>query len=241
MRERPIIFSGPMVQAILDDSKSQTRRIVKPQPEWAAEVSTTRVHGPLAFPIGSLGQQCGFPILIDGRRDGVHHIRNPYGQPGDRLWVRETYSIQSVDRYSASVSYAERQSVGKTLADTDGGVDIIPLSVEEYAQAERLKDPERWRPSIHMPRWASRITLEITEVRVQRLQDITEEDCVAEGVAPEFEVSLSEFVSKKPIEVTHYLGFKHTWAKINGLESWENNPWVWALSFRRLQNLGKTA
>jgi hypothetical protein len=185
-KERPIIFSAPMVQAILDGRKTQTRRIVKPQPDecW--------------WPIQNRTAGCSDAVFQSeaglGRRE-VHRIRCPYGSPGDRLWVRETWRPSQVE---GKAWYAA------TCGDGLHG---------------------RWRPSIHMPRWASRLTLEITGVRVERVQEISEADAYAEGIAP----WTSPEQTFSPVVRYHEL-----WDSINGPGSWASNPWVWVLSFKRI-------
>jgi hypothetical protein len=187
--ERPILFNGEMVRAILSGRKTQTRRIVKPQPpdmcEW---------------------DQASRTFVSKDARYGV--LRPcPYGTVGDRLWVRETWGLNSGNFSFLSLRYFaddERRLIpGKTLLD-----------VHDY-----------WgkRPSIHMPRWASRITLEITGVRVERLQDISEADAAAEGVT-----------LKEPELETYYSGFTSIWESINGPDSWLANPWVWVVEFRKV-------
>ena len=183
MKERPILFSAPMVRAILSGAKTQTRRIVK-------NAHMMSVDGELV-PIAAF---C------------------PYGQPGGRLWVRETFACVCTQE----MRYVEYKA-DRSLADFDG-----------------YDNPAggRWRPSIHMPRWASRITLEITDVRVERLQDISEADAVAEGarptLAPLDTVRLGAAGTAKE-------GFRQIWESINGPGSWDANPWVWAIEFKKLE------
>lgn len=185
MKERPILFSGPLVRAILDGRKSQTRRLIRSAGlgEKLAEMK------PLSLAMNS-----------------------PYGGPGDRLWVRETFA-------------------GPVLSVR--GDDFV----EDYywrASDEQPRDYKgklvRWRPSIHMPRAASRITLEVTSVRVERLQAITEEDAVAEGVdaIPVGDVPRQATWSRRQ-------DFAQLWDKINGKRAtWASNPWVFVIAFRRL-------
>lgn len=180
MKERPILFSGPMVRAILDGRKTQTRRIVKPQP-----TNDYVTFMPLSSELVGVTKHGG---PIDNR--GWLHC--PYGKTGDRLWVRETW-CPDVEPYTFRYK-------------ADGGE---PL--------------ERWRPSIHMPRWASRITLEVVSVRVERLQDISEEDALAEGIT---------LVERGTSPVDQ---FNKLWESINGPGSWEANPWVWVVSFKRIE------
>jgi len=191
MKERPILFSAPMIRAILDGSKTQTRRVVKYQPQWmghdgycycAPNVSIFRMSE-AEIPV-ELEQYC------------------PYGQPSDRLWVRESFyhftHFDKADRYDY-------------VADTNEKP--IPLGYWKYKK----------RPSIHMPRVASRITLEITGVRVQRLQEISERDAWAEGCEDHGDDGPSG-----------YAVFEKLWQSINGAESWEANPFVWIIEFKKL-------
>lgn len=204
MRERPILFSSPMVvRAILSGAKTQTRRIIKPQPQYR--------HGVL-FPQGS---STGFsPDLLAGAC--------PFGKPGDRLWVREPFACVRTQE----MRYVEYKA-DRSLSDFDG-----------------YDNPAggRWRPSIHMPRWASRILLEITGVRVERLHEISEADAQAEGVErvvagvgwrrycdPD-----SEEVGVPPCGDARR-SFRSLWKFINGDESWNANPWVWVVEFKRVQ------
>ncbi|MBF0260424.1 MAG: hypothetical protein HQL97_01130 [Magnetococcales bacterium] len=184
MKERPILFSGEMVQAILAGRKTQTRRVVKPQPE------ERKITEP--------GHE-GVSLHLPGQsayKDGVHEkwIRRgeywdcPYGKPGDRLWVRETFCID------------DRPFRGGVLYRAD------------FASPEIISP---WKPSIHMPRWASRLLLEITRVRVERVREISDVDAIAEGV-----------ISKE--------AFMPLWDSINAVRGHgvETNPWVWVIDFK---------
>jgi len=191
MKERPILFSGPMVRAILDGSKTQTRRIAKEFNEMPNLDGILR-----RFPNIDVPVQKGCP----------------YGTPGDRLWVRETWAH-------------ERDGTG---CPDDTGV--------LYRATDPGWDDEgtglRWRPSIFMSRASSRILLEITDVRVQRLQEISEEDARAEGVTPTMPIygDCGGFEHQG-----HRDSFIRLWESINGPNSWHANPWVWAITFRRLE------
>lgn len=201
MKERPILFSAPMVRAILDGRKTMTRRVVKPH----GAVDMVRFISADNQPTGEFGW-CPYPSLI------TKHIRCPYGQPGDRLWVRETWKTHSIFDH---------------LAPRD-----VPPSKVFYAAGPQAYSPSgsRWRSSIHMPRWASRITLEVTGVRVERLQDITEADAIAEGVDPANEPSELRWQHYVP----HAVAFRRLWESINGAGSWDDNPWVWVVEFHRI-------
>lgn len=200
MKARPILFSAPMIRALLAGSKTQTRRIAKPR-------GSSR------------------PSLLDGQWSDsyVLHPENrewlmsdcPYGQPGDLLWVRETCGT--------------------------GGYFPLPWA---YRADGNEYPGERWTPAIHMPRRASRLTLRITEVRVQRLQDISEDDAQAEGVDSDSADGIFYYVpgilphSITAVEPTCREGdaprrncFANLWRHINGPDSWTANQWVWALTF----------
>jgi hypothetical protein len=157
----------------------------------------------------------GKPIFGAYSEDGEWGCKFPFGQPGDQLWVRETWGIVPIldcnsDRVAYRSDYSEACGENQLLAPA----------------------PKRWRPSIHMPRWASRITLEITAVRVERLHDISEEDAKAEGV----NVAFSETFAANGIGIgASRLKFWSLWESIYGTESRYSNPWVWAIEFRRVK------
>jgi hypothetical protein len=216
MKERPILFSGPMVRAILDGSKTQTRRIVKPQPQPFIQCTPDRHPTTRTEPY--IDAYCGEPKTLENprgmgldwhwwtadNRTGAKVARCPYGRPGDRLWVRETL-------------YRKPDAYFGWGYQTDG------TPVGGY-----LKYPKRVVPSIHMPRWASRITLEIVAVRVERLQEISEDDARAEGCRHDAVVNVR---NGKPTLLVKY---RDLWESINGPGSWDANPWVWVISFRRV-------
>ena len=195
---RPILFSGPMIRALLDGRKTQTRRVMKPQPSdgFAPEVYGT-VH---KIRDGQFVMRKGHPIDIGYgpiNWDGDEAYPCPNGKPGDLLWVRETWADLRGGGFGFQFAYA---------ASTDSRGNEIR---REYGV--------KWKPSIHMPRQASRLTLRITDVRVLRLQDISESDARAEGR------------SLTPGDPAGY--FPETWERINGPGSWDANTWVWALTF----------
>jgi hypothetical protein len=234
MKERPILFRASMVRAILEGRKTQTRRVLKRQPPAKATFAGQYIggdnHGGFHF---CQGDEKDIDTWTDADFPVVHC---PYGMRGDRLWVRETHAIMSTDSGTVSVAYRERMPVGKTLADTDAGLDVISVSDPTAWQwANAHIDCERWRPSIFMPRWASRITLEISDVRVERLQEISEEDARAEGAAPWHEAELTSTGEHCGERRAHYAGFADLWQGINGEETWKSNPWVWALTFKKVQ------
>ncbi len=195
MTDRPILFSAPMVQAILDGRKTQTRRVFKAR------------NGGV------------WPNSND--LPGMQQVLRtcPYGQPGHRLWVRETWMDLQGTGIEIVTGSRERYAYG---ADTPRG---------SYGDDQRKCYGLKWRPSIHMPRAASRITLEITSVRVERLQDISEADAQAEGVTDDG--SLVTDLDGKDRGGT-IAAYATLWEVINGVGSWDDNPWVWVLQFKHL-------
>lgn len=215
VKERPILFSAPMVRAILDGRKTQTRRIIKPQPEGI-------VDGNPYWHVG------GF------RTSGLslNPLECPYGKPGDRLWVRESFKTDIRDPlncviYTATPEYGKYRDTGELVRSSfpDG-------SLPTREESERAMLPKFWKgkPSIHMPRWASRITLDITDVRVERLQDISEEDAIAEGC----ERRECCTGSGRPIYPAVF-AFRELWESIHERGLWDANPWVWVVEFERIE------
>ncbi len=199
-KERPILFSAPMVRAILEGRKTVTRRAVKIQPRTKGD-------------IGSYGQ--GQPFI----RHPDPTKRNPecpYGRPGDRLWVREAWA-------------ADAQLDGIAPRDLSQGEPIMyPADGSVRQTGCAMISQGRGRPSIHMPRWASRILLEITAVRVERLQDISEDQAEAEGM------NFLRHIPDADETLTAAQLFECLWSSINGDESWTGNPWVWVVEFKRV-------
>lgn len=192
--EHPILFTGDMVRAILEGRKTQTRRVIKIQPEENCLTPWLDDDGTLMY------------RFEDGRP--IHQVKCPYGAPGDRLWVRETHARIPGNEF-AQVHY---------IADGP-----IP-SISERHDAGLL----RVFPSIHMPRWASRIALEVVELRVERVQDITPEDAKAEGVAGTPVLNLVRANTVLHSGVPEINAFHTLWDSINGKKHpWESNPWVW--------------
>ncbi len=179
MKERPILFSAPMIRALLAGTKTQTRQVVK-----------------------------------DWQHFQPHHDswRCPYGTVGTKLWVRETFCDDWKD--ARGVQYR-----------ADGGLD-----------GDMMDAGCRWRPAIHMPRWASRITLEVTGVRVERLQDISIEDCKAEGAWTDESIveKCEKYFGVDAFSVNPRLAYRMLWESINGAGSWDANPFVWVVEFRRI-------
>lgn len=215
-RERPIIFSGAMVRALLAGTKTQTRRIVKSQPPAGTlQVSTWRHPDPRPHFFAWWG---GRPDLGQGAEIAPGWCQPcPYGAPGDRLWVRETHWYFK-DRHDPVTGYFPPQ--------------LTTVDVEYSADGESKRCG--WFSPIHMPRWASRITLEITGVRVERVQDISEADAQAEGVVT------WAITDPPPAAWDGSLlcvdMYRDLWESINGAGSWGANPYVWVLEFRRVVN-----
>lgn len=218
IKERPILFAAPMVRAILEGRKTVTRREVKPQPPeghkwrgWVVDSTRSREIGTASWGDGTGALQ----------RNSVY-ARCPYGKPGDRLWVRETCLIN--DFRDGGVPEAERADC-QIIYRADGTPDW-----------EGEEELIRWRPSIHMPRWASRILLEITDVRVERLQDITEEQAKTEGVRLYTDhAELGDWWHVEGIETYSAdprKSFELLWSSVGG--DWVANPWVWVVEFKRV-------
>lgn len=207
-KERPILFSAPMVRALLDGSKTQTRRILKSNCQEIGERDD-----------GSRWPWSEHPLTADD-----HWHACPYGQPGDHLWVRETFQGPLFDgdrepEYRADPEAFNRPEYCEYAADGGQAPEFMTMDDERVC---------RWRPSIHMPRWASRILLEIVSVRVERLQDIGVEDIEAEGVVTS-EASIMEHGCRARV-----IDFTRLWEGINGAGSWDENPWVWVVEFRHV-------
>ena len=221
MKERPIIFSGPMVRAILDGRKTQTRRAVKPQPKdglsWRGVISCSTVRADEGKHLFTDRYPCV------GKSQ---HIRCPYGRPGDRLWVRETWHPSARFGTEYEIEYKADEA---TLV-INAGARGVTRSIDEAIF-------KGWRPSIHMPRWASRIALEVVSVRVERLNEISEGDAESEGVerlanAPKF---FHGYGKNGPNwHRTARESFQSAWKSINGHGSWAENPFVWVVEFRRV-------
>lgn len=197
MKVRPMLFSAPMVRVLLDGSKTQTRRVVKTEIALGREA--------LFAPRGKSMRAPTF-LLPDSKEQAAAHC--PYGQTGDRLWVREAFS-EGIHQMA--------------------GLNHWAYAADQFGTQQRLGD--RWKPSIHMPRAASRITLEITGVRVERLQDISVADALAEGVKthPDHHRKPRESIYS-PVQ-----DYRDLWESINGPDSWDANHWVWVIEFNRVE------
>lgn len=217
MKERPILFSGPMVRAILDGSKTQTRRIFKPQPN---------IQGSFIEDAGHL-VYCESPDIerIAGPSPVWKKVACPYGVPGDLIWVRETWqpfrlrteaeeaASREINRKFVNGEYKTPDEIIQASLSRPGATgEVVALYAADYGD------------------WASRIDLEITNIRVERLQEISAEDCVAEGLKPDMETHSGEYWRE---DVGHQ--FECLWESINGPGSWTANPWVWVVEFKRIR------
>ena len=226
MAERPILFSGPMVRAIIDGRKSQTRRAVKTDvPADAHEVFFWSGEG-LRRQGWTNVSEPGLWARRNGRDGYIERVAPcPYGVPGDRLWVRETWGLNH---------YAyEREPIPKTRPT---GLEDQYLAYQATEDDTEIRNELRWRPSIHMPRWMSRLTLEITDVRVERLLSCSEADATSEGL---------EWVTPGMWSVARHLPiigddprrvYFDLWDHINGAGSSATNPWVWVVQFRTIED-----
>lgn len=197
MTERPILFSAPMVRAILGGAKTQTRRVMKPQPrptdgwDWS-------------WPLPGRNITAGTMNCWRDDQKPTLFPYCPYGRPGDRLWVKETWAQVSTGEGTHSLVYR---------ADSEAQV--------------------RWRSSIFMPRWASRISLELTDIRVERLQAISDADCEIEGVRPSVDGTGKDW---RDDETGWRRTYRQLWDSLNAKRGhgWDTNPWVWVIEFRRI-------
>jgi hypothetical protein len=246
MKERPILFSDDMVRAILAGTKTQTRRLVKPQPQPRGSYVT---NTPGAGDPGSITWCEVDDMERLGHRDPRalwHQQTCPYGAPGDRLWAREAHAFVGCGpEHTGALEWGMHNIYG---GDHEGDPGSERFRVHYRASGDEKPeagDRPGWRPSIFMPRWASRITLEVTDVRVQRLQDISEEDARAEGITevafyPDegFPLSYGFMVGADDghakLDVSPIETYRKLWERINGAGSWEQNPWVWCISFKHV-------
>lgn len=228
MKERPILFSGAMVRAILDGRKTQTRRIVKPQPTPGQGMVNA--------------SYCGHPHLWlrSGpcrSDDPTYEWKCPYGKPGDRFWVREAWRVGKphdqtppCDILPAALAIDKGVTV---LYEAGGWRSVGPSGRGEPTYPDDAGMPDwagKCRPSMFMPRAMSRITLEITGVRVERLNDCSVKDAIAEGAEP---LPPDPAITQVCPE-DYVAGYRKLWDSINGAGAWKANPWVWVVEFRRV-------
>jgi hypothetical protein len=231
---KPILFSAEMVRAILDGRKTQTRRKMEVQPYPDSIVTVEHFHPTVIDRHGDM--QPGKEIFGAHWDDGEYGLRCPYGAPGDALWVRETWCAHwGAPPYDAPQSYRivtgdELPPIKQENGDLYQPVPSDIMTVWYGAQGDKPFHI-KWRPSIHMPRWASRITLRITDIRVERLQDISLADAKAEGC--ESPLTGAEAPAAGP---GVFLADERTsFAILCGSGAWKANPWVWVVSFERVK------
>lgn len=219
--ERGMIFNGEMVRALLDGRKTQTRRIVKGTDSAVKFCKEWNINGEEVFVVLGEKDHTGMNPVLGA-------ISCPFGAVGNRIWVREAFRVHSRATDVATLVYkaSERNSWTEQTHR-------VPVAV-----CNKPATPEKWTPSLHMPRWASRILLEITDVRVERLNAINEHDALAEGVA---KLRGGFWKHYQPGWTQHQLSargsFVTLWKSIYGDESWNSNPWVWVIKFKRIEVL----
>ncbi len=237
MKERPILFSTPMVQAILDDLKTQTRRVVKCNRRMKFQSLS---HPVLSNENLKAHFYNGFFECTTTPEQEHQYVKFPYGKPGDILWVRETFTQFSPDHIYDNQEFAYKAN--SSLESEELRLDFIQRGY-----------PYQWKPSIHMPKSAARIWLEITDVRVQRLRDINDEDAKAEGIARYVDrfdnrERFKDYQSDAYGHPHHdyrsvafpITSFATLWDSINGEgKNWSANPWVWAITFKVISTNGK--
>ena len=231
VKERPILFSTPMVQALIDGRKTQTRRVIKPQPQTIPQVPMPL--NDFCKEMERLTKEGNGMIHTSGAGKGLAFPLCPYGQPGDLLWVREKHYPRFVK----------------------GGIEGFKRHYPElhpwiYFASEPDYDTRGhgWKPSIHMPKSAARIWLQVTGVRVERLQDIHEDDARAEGIEYQNRINGGAWKCYKDTAgiskdllfcIDPSSSFRSLWSSINGPGSWELNPWVWVVEFEVLSTTGR--
>ncbi|MET6581021.1 hypothetical protein [Morganella morganii] len=233
MKERGVIFNSEMVRAILDGRKTQTRRVVSDRHLHQIDVASQLGE---CYPL-----ECG---IDHANSQSYYRDLCPFGDVGDRLWVRETFALLGnedgvcVD-WNDRIIYDEKEAARIYRAsceqkDGDYGLWSIPDDADWKPHTDNHKYDGTWRPSIHMPRWASRILLEITGVRVERLQDISQADAIAEG-APPSHPTIDAVSREYGFPDFSRSWFGQTWWHIYGKENWQANPWVWVIEFKQIQ------
>lgn len=216
MKERGMIFNGEMVRAILDGRKTQTRRPVK-------------------FPVHDKNLGCELAgNELAGELSAGNYLNSTFGKPGDRIWVRETW--QAIHDYCDENGHVDERRYARSIPRNRGNY-WHPVYEEAWGNESREDREFPWRPSIHMPRWASRILLEITDVRVERLNAISEEDARAEGIIDGGCLNCGEpepcgCANPEP-DATD--AFAYLWQSIYGQENWNADPWVWVIEFKRVE------
>lgn len=232
MKERGMIFNGDMVRALLDGRKTQTRRPIKWRQTRATEIAE-REDG------------SKWPWSEDAENVCDYWHPCPFGAVGDRIWVRETWAILGNEDgccidWEEKLCKADERSAARIYRASceqrpgNYGLWSIPDDADWKPHTKDYQYEGAWRPSIHMPRWASRITLEITDVRVERLNSISQSDAIAEGAPPSHR-SIDAVSQQFGYPDFSRSWFGQTWGHIYGDESWQANPWVWVIEFKRAE------
>ncbi|EMM7212589.1 hypothetical protein WJH64_000694 [Klebsiella pneumoniae] len=245
MKERGMIFNSEMVRAILDGRKTQTRRIMKVQPE-------SNQLGLLLITDSTKHSDIGKYHWAESNATG-NHVRSklfssPFGAVGERIWVRETWATLGNEEgcyvdWEDNLCKGDERSAARIYRASceqrpgDYGLWSIPDDAYWKPHTKEHKFEGAWRPLIHMPRWASRILLEITDVRVERLNAISEEDARAEGIIDGGCLNCGEpepcgCANPEP-DATD--AFAYLWQSIYGQDNWNANPWVWVIEFKRVE------
>lgn len=233
MKERPMLFSAPMVRAILDGRKTVTRRVLKQATGPSLSVGMSDDDAGVAELSWLWGDGPGYDV-----NETIKRVACPYGVRGDRLWVRETHYLHGIWSVRKDADAKRRWTFHATQ---DMGVQFEQPNGLIRGRSTTVPGWYR-RPSIHMPRWASRITLEVTGGRVERLQEISEADAKAEGADcltwSGIEGTAADLIDwpLKEVAHPHRNGFAVLWESINGPESWNANPFVWVVTFRRIDH-----
>jgi hypothetical protein len=256
MKERPIIMGAESVRAILEGRKTQTRRVIKPQPRWGSDVVGVKIIDGVVFPINSFPSQCGCPIYLSGIKEYIYGTKQPYGVIGDRLCVKETWGVVSHTfdenenicdwkpnrpaKQIRELKFGTGYYDGHVIYKADGGF--------EWNAGDdcSIETKIAWKSPLFMPRCASRILLEITDIRVERVQDVSEEDAIAEGV--EFGSCWEEQFGEGYCTGEGWMDYRNAdygcstpkesyktlWDSLNAKRgySWEKNPWVWVIEFK---------
>lgn len=225
-KDRPILFSGEMVRAILAGRKTVTRRVVKPQPELRAR---RRGDGPGGWWWKTAHVEMN--NWTDPTKFAAEVAKEcPYGQPGDRLWVRETWADTNGES-GPMISY--KAGGDRFLVDESYPVEYSRYPGCDFAMwcgdLRRGCEGHAWRPPLSMPRWASRLTLEVTGVRVERVQEISAQDCFSEGISVGAIGPTREACDRVRIDA-----FREIWDSLNAKRGfgWDKNPWVWVVEFK---------
>lgn len=229
MKDTPILFTPENAQKVHEHRKSQTRRIVKPQPEEGMTILGPELYAPCKedkdgdiYP----GEEV-FGVYSD---DGEWGVACPYGTVGDKLWCHEHHYL--FGHWEKNLTEIPGKHEWRFICERSHGV-RFPVNRPDVIERDKAKLGWFSRPSIDMPKWATRTWLELTDVRVERLNSISYEDCLAEGI----EVSdlLTRYEPREKYAPLVIASYRKLWESINGKDSWGANPWVWVLEYKKVQ------